>query len=257
MRLKERKAVVTGGGRGIGAAVATELAREGCEVVVAARTLPQLEEVVEVITSEGGKAYAVECDVTDPDSVASLAMRSKELMGSVHILVNNAGIASSAPLRNLSLKEWNRILSVNTTGTYLCTQAMLPEMVAQKWGRVLNVASVAGQVGGKYISAYSSSKHAVIGFTRCIALEVAPKGVTVNAVCPSYVDTPLTDETVERIKEKTGLSEEGAVASLTAVNPQNRLIEPDEVAYLVVSLCDHRARGINGQAISIDGGGVA
>ncbi|MGE0492511.1 MAG: SDR family NAD(P)-dependent oxidoreductase [Vulcanimicrobiota bacterium] len=257
MRLKGKKAVVTGGGRGIGAAVAEELARQGCEVVVAARTLCQLESVVEAIKGPGGVAHAVECDVTDPDSVAAMAMQAKELMGSVHILVNNAGIASSAPLKSLTLQEWNRILSVNTTGTYLCTQAFLPAMSDQKWGRVINVASVAGQAGAKYISAYSSSKHAVIGFTRCIALEVAPKGVTVNAVCPGYVDTDLTGETVDRIIEKTGMTEQDAIESLARTNPQHRLIQPDEVAYLVLCLCDERARGINGQAINIDGGGLA
>lgn len=257
MRLKGKKAVVTGGGRGIGASVAEELARQGCEVVVAARTLCQLEAVVEAIKSADGVAHAVECDVTDPDSVARMAMQAKELMGSVHILVNNAGIASSAPLKSLTLQEWNRILSVNTTGTYLCTQAFLPAMSDQKWGRVINVASVAGQAGAKYISAYSSSKHAVIGFTRCIALEVAPKGVTVNAVCPGYVDTDLTGETVDRIIEKTGMTEQDAIESLARTNPQHRLIQPDEVAYLVLCLCDERARGINGQAINIDGGGMA
>ena len=257
MRLKGKKAVITGGGRGIGASVAEELARQGCEVVVAARTLCQLEAVVEAIKSAGGVAHAVECDVTDPDSVAEMAMQAKELMGSVHILVNNAGIASSAPLKSLTLQEWNRILSVNTTGTYLCTQAFLPAMSDQKWGRVINVASVAGQAGAKYISAYSSSKHAVIGFTRCIALEVAPKGVTVNAVCPGYVDTDLTGETVDRIIEKTGMTEQDAIESLARTNPQHRLIQPDEVAYLVLCLCDERARGINGQAINIDGGGMA
>lgn len=254
--LTGRVAVVTGGGRGIGAAVARGLAAAGARVVVSARSGGQLDGVVAEIVATGRDARAVVCDVTDPESVARLLGEAETELGPVEILVNNAGVSSSAPLRSVELAEWNRLMAVNATGTFLCTRAFLPGMVANGWGRVINVASVAGRAGAAYISAYAASKHAVIGFTRSVAAEVAAKGITVNALCPGYVETPMTDESVERIVAKTGLSQEEALGRITAMNPQGRLIEPDEVAFLAVALCDPRARGINGQAIGVDGGAL-
>jgi NAD(P)-dependent dehydrogenase (short-subunit alcohol dehydrogenase family) len=174
----------------------------------------------------------------------------------VDILVNNAGVAASAPLRSVSPEEWDRLFAVNVRGTYLCTREFLPDMLAEGWGRVINVASIAGLTGAAYISAYAASKHAVIGFTRSVAAEVAAKGVTVNAVCPGYVDTPMTDGSVAHIAAKTGLSPEEARERLRRMSPQNRLFEPEEVAYLVRCLADPRARGVNGQAIVLDGGAL-
>jgi NAD(P)-dependent dehydrogenase (short-subunit alcohol dehydrogenase family) len=254
--LTGRVAVVTGGGRGIGAAIARGLAAAGARVVVSARSGGQLDGVVAEIAAAGRDARAVVCDVTDPESVSRLLGEAETELGPVEILVNNAGVSSSAPLRSVELAEWNRLMAVNATGTFLCTRAFLPGMVANGWGRVINVASVAGRAGAAYISAYAASKHAVIGFTRSVAAEVAAKGVTVNALCPGYVETPMTDESVERIVAKTGLSQEEARGRITAMNPQGRLIEPDEVAFLAVALCDPRARGINGQAIGVDGGAL-
>jgi len=254
--LTGRVAVVTGGGRGIGAAIARGLAAAGARVVVSARSAGQIDGVVAEIEAAGRAARAVVCDVTDPDSVARLLGEAETELGPVEILVNNAGVSSSAPLRSVELAEWNRLMAVNATGTFLCTRAFLPGMVANGWGRVINVASVAGRAGAAYISAYAASKHAVIGFTRSVAAEVAAKGVTVNAVCPGYVETPMTDESVERIVAKTGLSQTEARGRITAMNPQGRLIEPDEVAFLAVTLCDPRARGVNGQAIGVDGGAL-
>ncbi|MCI0340738.1 MAG: SDR family oxidoreductase [Planctomycetales bacterium] len=254
--LAGKGAVVTGGGRGIGAAVAEALAEAGAAVLVAARTRTEVDSVAERLRKKGASAHAVPCDVTDPASVAGLAQAAAARLPRVDILVNNAGVAPSAPVKSLTLEEWNRTFSVNATGTFLCTQAFLPGMVERRWGRVVNVASVAALGGAPYIAAYAASKHAVLGFTRCAAAEVAAQGVTVNALCPGYVDTPMTEAAVQRIAAKTGKSREDALAHIRATNPQGRLIAPEEVAFAVLFLCDERARGVNGQALVLDGGGL-
>jgi 3-hydroxybutyrate dehydrogenase len=256
MSLDGRGAVVTGGGRGIGAAVARSLARAGAAVVVAARTLDQVERVAAELRGAGRSAWAVVCDVTRPESVGELGRRAIERLGHVDILVNNAGLAHSAPLHKIALEDWNLLFAVNATGTFLCTQAFVPGMLERKWGRVVNVASVSGLTGARYIAAYAASKHAVLGFTRAVAAEVALQGVTVNAVCPGYVDTDLTRESVERIVRETGRTREQALQALLERVPQRRLIEPEEVAHAVLALCDDLAKGVNGQAIVIDGGAL-
>ena len=256
MSLQNRGAVITGGGRGIGQAIVSSLAGAGAAVVVSARSSEQIESVADVLTEAGCSAHAVVCDVTDPEQVANLARTAKELVGTVQILVNNAGVASSAPLKSITLEEWNRLLTVNATGPFLCTRAFMPGMLENGWGRVVNVASVAGKVGAPYIAAYAASKHALVGFTRAVAAEVADQGVTVNAICPGYVDTPMTEQSIANITDKTGLSAEQALQRLRSASPQNRLIEPMEVAHLVTSLCQPVAGGINGQAIVLDGGMV-
>lgn len=256
MNLEGKRAVITGGGRGIGAAVAHLLAAEGASVVVSARSRDQVDAVAHELSGRGRQAGAVVCDVTEPADVENLARESARILGGVDILVNNAGIATSAPLKAVTLEAWNRIFAVNVTGTFLCTQAFLPGMLERGWGRVVNVASVAGKMGAPYISTYAASKHAVIGFTRAMAAEVAPKGVTVNAVCPGYVATEMTEQSVVRITEKTGLSEEKARASLEKMSPQKRVYEAEEVAYQVLVLCDPRAGGVNGQSVVLDGGTV-
>ena len=256
MILEGRSAVVTGGGRGIGAAVARALAAEGAAVMVAARTGAEVEAVAAELAAAGHRAYPAVCDVTDPGSVAALARSAAERLGAVDILVNNAGVAPSAPLKSITLESWNRTFAVNATGTLLCTQAFVPGMVESGWGRVVNVASIAGRAGAAYIATYAASKHAVLGFTRSVAAELAPSGVTINAVCPGYVDTEMTEESIARIMEKTGLSREKAEGAILATSPQKRLLEPEEVAYLVVSLCHPLAKGVNGQALVIDGGSL-
>jgi len=255
-RLDGRSAVITGGGRGIGVAVAEALVAEGAKVVVSARSVDEIESVAERLCAAGGEAFAVPCDVSDPEQVRALAAAAIERFGAVDVLVNNAGIARSAPLKSLTLEEWNLIMAINATGTFLCTQAFLGPMVERRWGRVINVASIAGKIGAAYISAYSASKHAVIGFTRSVAAEVATSGVTVNAICPGYVDTPMTEGSVANIVEKTGHDVELVMKNLRAMSPQRRLMEPEEVAYLVLSLCDERAKGVTGQSLVLDGGGV-
>ena len=256
MRLEGRRAVVTGGSRGIGAAIARELSSEGCAVLVCARGAEAVEEFAEQLRDAGGRAWAAACDVAEEAAVRALATTAVETLGGVDILINNAGIAPSAPLKAQTLEDWERVFAINMTGTFLCTREFLPGMRAAGWGRVVNVASVAGKVGMPYIAAYAATKHAVLGFTRAVAAEVAADGVTVNAVCPGYVDTAMTNGSVERIVGKTGISADEAYEFMKSVSPQKRLMEPEEIAYLTLSLCDPRARGINGQAIVLDGGGV-
>ncbi len=257
MDLDGKTALITGGGRGIGAAVAHRLAAAGAAVVVSARSEDQIEAVAAEIRADGGHATAVPCDVTDAGAVRSLHRAAQEWSRTpVAILVNNAGIADSRPLARVDVDAWDRLFAVNVRGVMLCTQAFLPEMVATGWGRVVNVASIAGKMGAPYITAYSASKHAVIGFTRSAAAEVAESGVTVNAVCPGFVDTEMTETSIERIQRKTGLSREDALRHLEDASPQKRLYRPDEVAYAVVALCHELAGGITGQSIVIDGGRV-
>jgi NAD(P)-dependent dehydrogenase (short-subunit alcohol dehydrogenase family) len=254
--LAGRGAVVTGGGRGIGAAVARALAAGGARVVVASRTADEVESVAREIEAAGGTAWPVRVDVTDPASVEALGAEAAGRVGAIDILVTCAGVAWSAPLSRQTLEDWERIFAVNVTGTFLATRAFLPAMLERGRGRVIHLASVAGLAGAKYIAAYAASKHAVVGFTRSVAAEAAPRGVTVNALCPGYVDTGMTEESVARIVERTGLPESEARAAILATSPQGRLIEADEVARAVTWLCEDAARGVNGQAIVIDGGGL-
>ena len=255
MSLEGRGAVVTGGGRGIGPAVARSLAENGAQVVVCARSSEEIESVAEKLRADGFQAHAVRCDVADESSVEAMAADAVERLGTVDILVNNAGIALSNPVKRLPLEEWNRIISVNATGTFLCTRAFLTGMLDRGWGRVINVASVAGLRGSRYIAAYTASKHAQIGFTRALAMEVAGNGITANAICPSYVDTPMTEYSVARIVEKTGISAEEALGRIVSLSPQKRLIRPQEIAHVALMLCGDDGEGINGQTIVIDGGG--
>ena len=244
-------AVVTGGGSGIGAVVAQELAREGAAVVVAARRTDRIERVASEIRGAGGKAWAVHCDVTDPGSVNDLAKEAAR-HGNIDILVNNTGVAHSAPLAKTSLEDWNRVLAVNATGTFLCTRAFISGMLERKRGSIVNVASVAGLAGGRYIAAYAAAKHAVIGLTRSVAIEVEGTGVTCNAVCPGFVDTEMTEQSVSRVVEKTGKSPRDALQALLASASQRRLITPDEVAQAVLALCDPHSARPTGTTVTID-----
>jgi NAD(P)-dependent dehydrogenase (short-subunit alcohol dehydrogenase family) len=258
MKLKDRLALITGGGRGIGRAIAFAFAREGASVAVAARTREQIEKVASEIAAEFGiEAFAVECDVIYAESVGHALENVKEKFGrGPDILVNNAGIAESAPFLKTDRAMWERHLGINLGGTLRCTQAMLPEMIERGWGRVINIASIAGKTGAPYISAYSASKHAVLGLTRSLALEVAEKGITANAICPGYVDTEMTTRGIENITKKTGKSADEALDAIKRMSPQNRLVTSEEVAALALLLASEDGRGINGQAINVDGGTV-
>ncbi|GJM43729.1 MAG: 3-hydroxyacyl-CoA dehydrogenase [Gemmatimonadota bacterium] len=254
MRLDGRKAVVTGGSRGIGWAVSKALAEAGASVFVAARDEARAARAARQLHAEfGAEAASHPVDVADADSVTACARAVEDRFGPVDILVNNAGVAHSAPITRLDPADWNRVLAVNATGTFLCTRAFLPAMLERGWGRVVNVASTAGVDGARYIAAYAASKHAVVGFTRCVAMEVEGRGVTVNAVCPGFVDTDLTQASIARIVEQTGRSEEEARDLLERENASGRLLDPEEVAGVIIGLCAEEAAAINGQAILVDG----
>jgi len=254
VRFTGSAAVITGGGQGIGAAVARALAAEGAAVVVAARSRERTEAVAAELRGAGRRAWAVTCDVTDPASVRALAEdATRHVGGVVDILINNAGVAHSAPLHRITLEDWNRVLAVNATGTFLCTQAFLPRMLERKRGSVVNVASVAGLAGARYIAAYAAAKHAVIGFTRSVAAEIEGTGVTCNAVCPGYVDTEMTRESVARVVAKTGKATDEALQAMLVASGQSRLITPTEVAQAVLALCDPGGERVNGAAITISG----
>ncbi len=245
--MSKRRALVTGAGRGIGAEIARELAREGYHVIVSSRTAAEIEPLALEL---GGQAIVA--DMASPADIERMAAAA----GSVDVLVNNAGTAISAPLHKIKMEDWNWLVQLNLTGVMLCTQAFLPHMLEQGWGRVINVSSVAGLSAQKYLTAYAATKHAVIGMTRALADEVATKGVTVNAVCPGFVDTPMVQKSVDKIMATTGRSRESAVEAMTVTNPQGRLIESEEVAFAVAFLAHERARGINGTCLVIDGGGL-
>lgn len=257
MSLAGRGALITGGGRGIGAATARRLADRGVRLVLAARSTPEIEAVAAELRDRGGEAWAATCDVSDPWNVEALCREAANRIGAVDILVNNAGVASSAPVVKLALGEWERLWRINATGALLAMQGVLPGMVERGWGRVVNVASIAALRGGRYMGGYAASKHALLGLTRSAAAEVAGAGVTVNAVCPGYVDTPMTDATIENIVKRTDMGEADALDAILATTPQRRLIAPEEVAASIAFLCEDEARSINGQTVVLDGGAIS
>jgi NAD(P)-dependent dehydrogenase (short-subunit alcohol dehydrogenase family) len=258
VKLTNKLAFITGGGRGIGRAIALAFAREGSSIAVAARTRAQIHDVAKEITEQFPvKSLAVECDVANTQSVErALGLVAESFGRGPDILVNNAGIAETAPFLKSDEEMWERHLNINLGGTFRCTHATLPEMLERGWGRIINIASIAGKTGAPYISAYSASKHGVLGLTRSLALEVAANGVTVNAICPGYVDTEMTSRGVDNIVAKTGKPAHDALAAIKRMSPQNRLVTSEEVAALALLLASEEGRGINGQAINVDGGTV-
>lgn len=253
--LAGRHVFVTGASRGIGANIAAALGADGARVSLVGRDAALLAAVAAEL---GGaqRAIPIVADVTDAASVKEAFATARRQFGPVHMLVNNAGQAAAAKFIDTDEALWNRIVGVNLTGTYLCTREAVADMLQGGFGRIVNIASISGLRGAAYICAYATSKHAVIGLTRCLALEYATRNITVNAVCPGYVDTDIVKRAVDNIMKKTGRSESEAMATLTATNPQGRLIAPAEVSNAVLWLCRPGTESVTGQSIVISGGEV-
>ncbi|MBI5108121.1 MAG: SDR family oxidoreductase [Rhodocyclales bacterium] len=251
--LRGRHAVVTGGGRGIGATIARALVEQGAAVTLMGRNALTLEDEAARLRPLG-PVHCQSVDLADADSTTAAFAAAAEALGPVTILINNAGQAVSAPLAKTDLALWNQMLAVNLTGSYLGIQAVLPGMLQAGWGRIVNVASTAALKGYPYVAAYCAAKHGVLGLTRALALELAKKPVTVNAVCPGYTETDIVREALANIQAKTGRSEAEARAELVKHNPQGRLVQPADVANAVLWLCRPGSESITGQAISVAGG---
>jgi NAD(P)-dependent dehydrogenase (short-subunit alcohol dehydrogenase family) len=261
--LQGRHALITGAGAGIGAAIALQLAQAGCRLTLCGRSQGTLQAQAETLRAQVTDVAVLiaPMDVSDEHAVQAAVQQAQARFGPVNILINNAGQASSQPFAKTDAALWQQMLNVNLTGTYHCIQAVLPGMLeAAKSGtpgRIVNIASTAGLKGYAYVSAYVAAKHGVVGLTKALALELARKGVTVNAICPGYTETDIVREAVQNIVGKTGKSESEARQALAANNPQQRLVQPQEVAQSVLWLCAAGSDAINGQAIAIDGGELA
>jgi len=255
--LAGKHAIVTGASRGIGQRVAELIAQAGGDVTLVGRDMERLQaNAAQLMQAHGVKTLVAATDVADPQAIEATYAKASQALGAPAILVNNAGQAISAPIHKTDLELWNRMIGVNLSGVYMFTKAALPAMTKAGWGRVVNVASTAGLRGYAYVSAYCAAKHGVIGLTRAVAQEVAIKGVTINAVCPGYVDSDMTDHTLSNIMKTTGRSREEALSSIVVHNPQKRLVSTDEVAQAVLWLCLPSQGAINGQALGINGGEV-
>lgn len=248
--------LVTGGGRGIGRAIALAFAAQGDHVAVTGRTRSYLDRVADEIRRLGASALPLACDVTRRQEVEALRAEIEGRFGAVQILVNSAGMAPAVAFLEMEDGLWEEVFKVNLTGTYYCCKVFLPGMIACGWGRIINIASTVAKVAYSHISAYAASKHAVLGLTRALAVEMARKGVTVNAICPGYVETEMTLSNARSMAEKTGKSVEEILGLFKKTSPQGRLIDPKEVADLALMLASTGAGGITGQAINVDGGAV-
>lgn len=250
--LEGHHALITGGGTGIGAAAAAHLHAAGAKISLVGRRMQPLERTATIVHGK-----AVSCDVTDREAIARAFDEARAANGPISILVVNAGIGDSVPFARMSRDSWDRMLAANLTGAFDTVQAALPDLLAGEDSRIVFVASVAGLRGVPYAAHYSASKHGLIGLMRSLASEYAKKSMTVNAVCPGFVDTPMTDQTVARIAEKASRSLEQSRSSVESLNASGRLVHPDAIATMILTLCLPQSRDVNGAAITIDGGTTA
>jgi NAD(P)-dependent dehydrogenase (short-subunit alcohol dehydrogenase family) len=248
-RLEGRHALITGGGTGIGAAAARALAGEGARLSLLGRRTGPIQATA---IATGGVAF--QCDATDPNAIASAFDQARGANGPIELLVVNAGIAESAPFHKMTRESWDRIVATNLTAAFDCARAAIGDLLKSENGRLIFIASVASLRGVPYAAHYAASKHGLLGLTRSLAAEYAKTNLTVNAVCPGYVDTPMTDQSVARVSEITGRSEEDSRGAITNMNASGRLVDPEAIANLVLTLCLPLSRDINGAAITIDGG---
>ena len=256
MQFKDKVVVVTGGSKGIGKGIAMAFAERGAKVVISARKQADLEAAAGEIKAAGGQVTALVCDVTSQEQIDALVAETLAAYGPVDILVNNAGIAGSHKFLSYPDELWNKIIDINLTGVFRVSRAFAPQMVEKGGGRIIHIASIAGKKADRYMAAYAASKHGVLGLTKAMAVELNPAKITVNAICPGYVDTPMTDATIATMTEKTSLDEAGALKVLESLSPQQRLIDVEEVVEVALMLAGENARGITGQAINVDGGTV-
>lgn len=254
--LKQRIVVVTGASGGLGAELARTFAAQGCRVALASRNQDKLKASAEKIAQNGGQVLALPCDVTRREEVKSIEAEIRKVWGGAQILVNNAGIARAMRFLDMADEEWDDTLATNLTGAYNCCKVFLPAMIQSKWGRIINIASTTAKVGYPHVAAYTASKHGLLGLTRSLALETARLGVTVNAICPGYVDDERTRENAKIMAEKTGKNVDEILQLFAASAPQNRLIAPAEVASLALFIASENRGGMTGQAINVDGGAV-
>ncbi len=254
--LEHKVVAVTGASGGLGAELAMAFAAQGCRVALASRNQERLRTVSDKISRKGGQALALSCDVTRREEVKRLETEIRTNWGSAQILVNNAGIARALRFVDMADAEWDEILDTNLTGAYNCCKAFLPAMIESGWGRIINIASTTAKVGYPYVTAYVASKHGLLGLTRSLALETARLGVTVNAICPGYVDDERTRENAKIMAAKTGKNTDEILQLFAASAPQKRLIAPVEVASLALFVASEHCGGMTGQAINVDGGAV-
>jgi NAD(P)-dependent dehydrogenase (short-subunit alcohol dehydrogenase family) len=248
-QLEGRHALITGGGTGIGAAAAAHLAEAGAKLSLLGRRMEPLQQAAEQL---GG--YAIACDVTDPQQIGNAFDEARAINGPIDLLVVNAGTAESAPFHKLQRDSWDRIIAVNLTAAFDCAQAAIADLLKSDNGRLVFVASVASLRGVPYAAHYAASKHGLLGLMRSMAVEYATTSLTVNAVCPGYVDTPMTDQSVARVSAITGRSEAESRGAITAMNASGRLVSAEAVGQAIAMLCLPVSRDINGAALTIDGG---
>jgi NAD(P)-dependent dehydrogenase (short-subunit alcohol dehydrogenase family) len=254
--LRDKIVLITGGSGGLGSALARAFSAQACRVVITARDPQRLRATAAEMARYGAQVLALPCDISDRDAMLDLQKEIAARWGAVQILINNAGIARAVKFTDMPDDVWDAILETNLTGAYNCCKVFLPRMLQAQWGRIINIASTAAKVGYSHATAYTASKHGLLGLTRSLALETARLGVTVNAICPGYIDDERTRENARIMAQRTGKSVEEILELFADSAPQKRLIAPDEVAALALLIASDKLGAMTGQAINVDGGAV-